>query len=102
MPGTPCEPRHWRPMKNADSQCWLLVLRGSWKRPRIRRRFLQRSPSHLPVHKNESGRCILRPSEKLLLPFNHTVANPSHGSGGIRERETTFAVEINGSSEYRD
>ncbi|KAL4327427.1 hypothetical protein AHAS_Ahas13G0099000 [Arachis hypogaea] len=74
----------------------------SKKRPRIRRRFLQWSPSYLPVHKNESGRCILHPPEKLLFPLNHAVANPSHGSGGIRERETTLVAEINGGGRRRD
>ncbi|RYR22434.1 hypothetical protein Ahy_B03g067717 [Arachis hypogaea] len=76
----------------------------------IRRRFLQRSPSHLPVHKNEIGRCILRPPEKLLLPFNHAVANPGHGGGGyvkvkpLSPQKSTAAAdaEIKGKSECMD
>ncbi|QHN99530.1 uncharacterized protein DS421_13g398640 [Arachis hypogaea] len=102
MSGTPRQPHCRRPMENTDSQRWLLVLCSSGKRPRIRLRFLGRSPSHLHVHKNESGRCILRPPEELLLPFNHAVANPSHDSGDIRESETTLAAEINGGGRRRD
>ncbi|KAL4327444.1 uncharacterized protein DS421_13g398710 [Arachis hypogaea] len=102
MSGTPRQLRRRRLTENADGQRWLLVLRGSGKLPRIRRRFLQRSPSHLPVRKNESGRCILRPLEKMLLPFIHAVANPSHGGVGIREKETTHTVEINGGGGRRD
>ncbi|KAL4327434.1 hypothetical protein AHAS_Ahas13G0099700 [Arachis hypogaea] len=102
MSGTPRQPRCRSPTENTDNQRWLLVLRRSGKRPRIRLRFLQRSPSHLFVNKNENGRCILRPPKELLLPFNHAIAYPSHGSGGIRERETTLAAEINGGGERRD